>query len=54
MKIVIRKYEDYIDIKMEIDNMKHDLGFHNRKEAAIIALVLSDAAEEIMNIVEKI
>ena len=54
MKITTRKYEDYIDIKIEIDNEKYDLGFHSKREATAIALVLSDAAEEIMDIVEKI
>ena len=46
MNIKTRSYDKYLDIQVEIENAKHDLGFHSKAEVVDFIESLKSAVEE--------
>lgn len=54
MQINTRRYDRYLNIEIEIDNTKHDLGFHGVDEIRTMMEVLRDASDEMKDDIEHI
>ena len=48
VEINVRKYSNNADVSVEIDNASFELGFHSADESADLALVLLNAADNLL------
>jgi len=54
IKIDLSTYDKYVDIKVDVDGVKHDLGFQNVIFAKEILNSLEDSVAELINCIESI
>ena len=54
MKIHTRRHDKYLNIEIEIDHTKHDLGFHDTEQVRELRLMLVEAAEDMIADIEHI
>lgn len=45
-------YDKYVDIKIEVDGIMHDLGFHNEEQSKHLLIILEDAVEDLRGSIE--
>ena len=54
MNINLRVYDKYINVEVNIDNSKIDLGFHNKNEAVHLLCQLEEIVDELSGMIERI
>jgi hypothetical protein len=53
MEIILRWYKNYIDVTVQIGVASHQLGLHDEHERRALAIVLREAADELMRDLEE-